>query len=168
LFLTAKPQWDLHFHERNHGWTTEHARRYGGWWKCRSGPNAPEIEQKCLHCRRAITQDEIDATRRTIPVAVQLQQLNEFVERRLKDQGIKDKEAALAMLKSRGIPQHFGTPMDDAERTRLMEARGLGKNRSRVVLDMGESSTTLAHDWRDADGDSSNPAPFSAPTSSSL
>jgi hypothetical protein len=97
-----------------------------------------------------------------------LQQLNEFVERRLKDQGIKDKEAALAMLKSRGIPQHFGTPMDDAERTRLMEARGLGKNRSRVVLDMGESSTTLAHDWRDADGDSSNPAPFSAPTSSSL
>jgi len=79
---------------------------------------------------------------------------------------MKDKEAALAMLKSHGIPQHFGTPMDDAERTRLMEARGLGKNRSHVILDMGESSTAVVHGSRDAYRESSNPTPFSAPTSS--
>lgn len=82
---------------------------------------------------------------------------------------MKDKEAALAMLKSQGIPQHLGKPMDNAERIKLMDARGNcgpSKNRSLIVLDEGEPSTSLPTKLWHADDKPSPSAPFYAPTSS--
>ena len=40
--------WDLHFHEYNKKWKA--AGRRGGWWKCRDGDDAPDVERDCVLC----------------------------------------------------------------------------------------------------------------------
>lgn len=126
------------------------------------------MEQKCEHCHKPKTQAEIDAAYEAIPTAVELRNHYDFIDRLFAKQGMKDKEAALAILKSQGISQHLGKPMDDAERIRLMDARGNcgpSKSRAGILLGLGESSTSPTKLWH-ADDKSSISAPFSAPTSS--
>lgn len=44
------PTWDKNWHQPNPGWRHEHQRIHGGLWKCRKGPNAPEMEKRCRLC----------------------------------------------------------------------------------------------------------------------
>ncbi|KAI1497686.1 hypothetical protein F5X99DRAFT_356717 [Biscogniauxia marginata] len=44
-------KWDQVWHNPNPNWRHETQRKSGGWWKCRSDPDAPKVEQKCEACR---------------------------------------------------------------------------------------------------------------------
>lgn len=76
------------------------------------------------------------------------------MEDKFKEQGQKDKEAALAKLKKEGIPQHMEPPMNNSEwmshHQRLMGARGVmwgGRPRFKLPeIVKPELDTT----WRDA------------------
>jgi hypothetical protein len=46
-----KPAWDLHFHENSNIWKA--IGRTGGWWHCRSGEDATDVEKKCDVCHKA-------------------------------------------------------------------------------------------------------------------
>ncbi|KAI0161653.1 hypothetical protein GGR52DRAFT_132321 [Hypoxylon sp. FL1284] len=45
-------QWDKFWHEPSKNWPHEHQRLKGGWWKCRSEPDAPEAQRRCIICHR--------------------------------------------------------------------------------------------------------------------
>ncbi|KAI4867091.1 hypothetical protein F4820DRAFT_468311 [Hypoxylon rubiginosum] len=42
--------WDKIWHEPNKRWPHEFQRLKGGWWKCRSAPDAPLAERRCPVC----------------------------------------------------------------------------------------------------------------------
>ena len=42
------PVWDLYFHDYSKKWKVIHRR--GGWWKCRDGKDASELERACELC----------------------------------------------------------------------------------------------------------------------
>ncbi|KAI1775221.1 hypothetical protein F4818DRAFT_42433 [Hypoxylon cercidicola] len=48
--LNGKRGWDKNWHEPNMKWPHEFQRLKGGWWKCRSGPEAPDVERQCSLC----------------------------------------------------------------------------------------------------------------------
>lgn len=49
--LALRPVWDKVWHEPSDVWSTPQRRRYGGWWRCRTGAEAPDEEVMCLSCR---------------------------------------------------------------------------------------------------------------------
>ncbi|KAI0206324.1 hypothetical protein F4808DRAFT_114999 [Astrocystis sublimbata] len=42
--------WDMYWHSPNPGWTHEHQRRKGGWWKCQKGCKGTATENSCEIC----------------------------------------------------------------------------------------------------------------------
>jgi hypothetical protein len=44
--------WDKEYHEPNPNWSNELQRSRGGWWRCRSDPDAPPAERYCSRCHR--------------------------------------------------------------------------------------------------------------------
>jgi hypothetical protein len=44
--------WDKQYHEPNPNWSNELRRSRGGWWSCRSDPDAPLAERDCPRCHR--------------------------------------------------------------------------------------------------------------------
>ncbi|XXG99165.1 hypothetical protein Hte_005500 [Hypoxylon texense] len=44
--------WDKVWHKPNKQWPHEFQRLKGGWWKCRSGPEAPDAERWCSVCHK--------------------------------------------------------------------------------------------------------------------
>jgi hypothetical protein len=100
-----KPRWDLEWHEADAEWVA--AGRHEGWWKCRSGPDAPPVERHCRVCHRvrgpgeqALTvaeEDEMREERKKV--------LQGFIDQQVKMFGEMDKEIALAkiQLESMGL-----------------------------------------------------------------
>lgn len=113
----AKPRWDLEWHEGNAEWTA--AGRREGWWKCRSGPDAPEVERNCQVCHRkkgpgeqALTvgeEDEMREERKRV--------LQGFIDRQVQLFGEMDKEIALAriQLESMGMMKSAGAEAEAEE-----------------------------------------------------
>ncbi|RDL35734.1 uncharacterized protein BP5553_06346 [Venustampulla echinocandica] len=126
------PEWDLHFHAKGEQWSTLHARDWGGWWKCRSGKNAPDAERKCRHCHRTKTAEEKKTLlkKKGPSLSVRKQFLQATMERLFKEQGQKDKDAALEMLRRDGIPQYYGPPIDDAAKSELFQKQALLRAKS--------------------------------------
>ena len=54
-----EPVWDLQFHEYSSKWR-ELGRR-GGWWKCRDGKGATDVERDCHVCHN----ERVEAARVT-------------------------------------------------------------------------------------------------------
>jgi hypothetical protein len=54
LIEASRPKWKLklEYHDPHPGWATELRRQKGGWWVCRSGPDAPHQEQYCKLCHK--------------------------------------------------------------------------------------------------------------------
>ncbi|KAI1763779.1 hypothetical protein GGR53DRAFT_467059 [Hypoxylon sp. FL1150] len=42
--------WDKVWHDPDNKWPHEFQRLKGGWWRCRSGPEAPKVERRCPAC----------------------------------------------------------------------------------------------------------------------
>ncbi|KAF4636382.1 hypothetical protein G7Y89_g1693 [Cudoniella acicularis] len=170
----GKPIWKLHFHEKSPHWSTPHARRWGGWWKCRSGEGAPQVERNCIHCHRSPraprtpeeAREREEEARRARPIAEQKQELQGYVESFFKEQGRRDKEAALAMLRENGIPQYLGPLMDEAAREDLIQKREMMRSNSKHDLTRNFSQFSFTVPYMvdpeaDADSESSSLAPRS-------
>jgi hypothetical protein len=50
------PAWDLQFHDYSKKWRA--IGRRGGWWKCRDGEDATEVERNCDLCHDSKAEDE--------------------------------------------------------------------------------------------------------------
>lgn len=44
--------WDKQYHEPNEGWSNSLRRSRGGWWVCRSDPEATQAERECPLCHQ--------------------------------------------------------------------------------------------------------------------
>lgn len=100
-----RPRWDLEWHEAGPEWAA--AGRREGWWRCRSGPEAPDVERRCQVCHgereageRRLTvgeEDEMREERKRV--------LQGFIDQQVKLFGEMDKEVALAriQLESMGL-----------------------------------------------------------------
>ena len=120
------PVWDLHFHEKNKHWTTRHARDWGGWWKCRDDLDAPQAERSCTHCHRFRRQQERPprySRHYPPPIEIQKEYLQDYIDHHSKMQGERDKHAALAMLRSEGIPQVLSRSMTYDEQQSMLQPR---------------------------------------------
>lgn len=115
--------WDLHFHDKSRHWSTKHARDWGGWWKCRSTPDAPIAEKECVHCHRQKTRSQLEDEAGLPPLKVKIQFLREYLEHHSAVQGRKERAIALAMMRRDGIPNYFNKPMSEKERLALMNCR---------------------------------------------
>lgn len=52
-----KAVWDKQQHDADNKWVLL-GREKGGWWKCRAGSDAIEVERQCRQCHRFRTQAE--------------------------------------------------------------------------------------------------------------
>lgn len=84
-----KPKWDKEWHEPRSGWSTRVQRQNGGWWKCRSGPDAPRIERTCRMCRNAERRSETQSSPRGIHQE-KLDLLVEAIDQAMKEVGQRD------------------------------------------------------------------------------
>ncbi|PQE14159.1 hypothetical protein CJF31_00006707 [Rutstroemia sp. NJR-2017a BVV2] len=107
-----KPIWNFEFHNDNEKW--KEIGRYngkGGWWKCRSGANATAAEKSCKVCHtdEAIARDsEIRARRGDMTVAGRKAHIENWINNLVAEAGKHEKQIACAMIRAKGIPQHFG------------------------------------------------------------
>jgi hypothetical protein len=53
------PEWNLHFHDYSSRWRAIGKR--GGWWKCRDGEDATDVERDCQVCHNKMIEGERDA-----------------------------------------------------------------------------------------------------------
>ncbi|KAK4217815.1 hypothetical protein QBC37DRAFT_33206 [Rhypophila decipiens] len=60
---TFQKEW----HEANPSWPWPNRQKRGGWWTCRSGPDASEAEQKCSVCHKAAASQVNGVQPRTRP-----------------------------------------------------------------------------------------------------
>jgi hypothetical protein len=51
-----QPFWDLHFHEYSSKWRAISKR--GGWWKCRDGEDATDVEGDCHICHNELVEKD--------------------------------------------------------------------------------------------------------------
>ncbi|KAI0848094.1 hypothetical protein F5Y00DRAFT_98229 [Daldinia vernicosa] len=63
---SEKTPWDKKWHDPNDKWPFEHQQKHGGWWKCRSGPDAPEAEKNCRYCHyQTVSPNPIESAKQT-------------------------------------------------------------------------------------------------------
>lgn len=107
--------WNLEFHDNHGKWKQiGRVKGQGGWWKCRTGPNATYAERSCRICtsKDAIHRDNEVRDQKDKPTVAQSKEsIENWIAERIKQCGLLDKEAALAMWRTQGIPQHYGPPV---------------------------------------------------------
>ncbi|KAF3062158.1 hypothetical protein GL218_04015 [Daldinia childiae] len=94
---SEKSPWDKKWHEPNKKWPFAHRREHGGWWKCRSGRDAPEAERRCWLCHGQPETPEQAAEERS--AKEKLDELQSAIDEAMTVVGEKDKAIALEMLR---------------------------------------------------------------------
>ncbi|KAF7859586.1 hypothetical protein EAF04_008665 [Stromatinia cepivora] len=135
--------WNLEFHENHDKWKQiGRAKGRGGWWKCRSGPGATYAEKSCRVCtsKDAIyRENEVRAQKLKPSALCSKQSIENWIGEMVKEGGRRDKEVALAMWRTNGIPQHYGPKISRngtyplTEGTRLITT-GVPASASRTLL----------------------------------
>ncbi|KAI1409353.1 hypothetical protein F5Y13DRAFT_170241 [Hypoxylon sp. FL1857] len=95
-----KPKWDKKWHEPSPLWPYPHRREHGGWWKCRSGLNAPTAEALCILCHK---DDFSSRPRNTAQKPDPKEKLKTIMDAVTEAMGVvakRDKDAAMAMLRA--------------------------------------------------------------------
>jgi hypothetical protein len=87
---------EFHYHQPNYFWPSKKQRERGGWWKCRSGLEAPPPERECCICHKdkgievsrinGITEDEL------------LQHITDYDEEARHDMTLKNPETELQVF----------------------------------------------------------------------
>jgi hypothetical protein len=54
--------WNKEYHEPNDGWPKAVQRAIGGWWACRSGPDASPAERNCRLCHQRGVKEAVSAS----------------------------------------------------------------------------------------------------------
>ncbi|KAI1470822.1 uncharacterized protein F4812DRAFT_280166 [Daldinia caldariorum] len=94
--------WDKKWHEPNNQWAFPHQRKHGGWWKCRSGPDAPQAEARCRFChyhdfKTDTPEPPPSPSKRS--AREQLAELQGAIDEAMAVVGERDKAVALGMLR---------------------------------------------------------------------
>ncbi|KAI0888837.1 uncharacterized protein GGS22DRAFT_63591 [Annulohypoxylon maeteangense] len=92
-----KPKWDKTWHEPNPKWQFEFRVKKGGWWKCRSGPDAPKVEAECRLCHGAT-----EPSKKTASLEERYKEMMDAINEAMREVAEKDKAAALSMLRQQG------------------------------------------------------------------
>ncbi|KAL2061064.1 hypothetical protein VTL71DRAFT_9116 [Oculimacula yallundae] len=117
-YTTQPPRWNKIYHAEHPVWTTLGLER-GGWWRCRSGANAPRAERLCYDCHikqplgDAMNSHEKFSNHETMAIAMEtLKELREFVDSCMHRVGQRDKVIALDMIRDSMTPRAT-TPQND-------------------------------------------------------
>ncbi|KAI2781919.1 hypothetical protein F4815DRAFT_63537 [Daldinia loculata] len=94
---SGRSPWDKKWHEPSNKWPFAHRREHGGWWKCRSGRDAPEAEKKCGLCHGQTEAPEQTAKKRS--AKEKLDELQSAIDEAMAVVGESDKAIALEMLR---------------------------------------------------------------------
>ncbi|KAI1658428.1 hypothetical protein F4813DRAFT_48813 [Daldinia decipiens] len=94
---SGKSRWDKKWHEPNKKWPFAHRREHGGWWKCRSGRDAPEAERKCWLCHGQTETPEQATEKRS--AKEKLDELQSAIDEAMAVVGERDRAVALEMLR---------------------------------------------------------------------
>ncbi|KAI1481440.1 hypothetical protein F4774DRAFT_32088 [Daldinia eschscholtzii] len=95
---SGKALWDKKWHEPDKRWSFAYRRQHGGWWKCRSGPDAPAAEAKCRLCHGKTT-DNLGQTSTRRSAVEKLAELQNAIDKAMTVVGEKDKAIALEKLR---------------------------------------------------------------------
>ncbi|CZT43621.1 uncharacterized protein RSE6_03682 [Rhynchosporium secalis] len=105
------PKWNKVYHTEHPVWKTLGLTR-GGWWRCRSGPNAPRAEKDCYNCHDENPLGEARyahnkyTNHETMEIAMEtLNELRNFVDVHMHRVGQKDKAIALDMIRESITPK---------------------------------------------------------------
>ncbi|KAH7384880.1 hypothetical protein BKA64DRAFT_759634 [Cadophora sp. MPI-SDFR-AT-0126] len=98
-YTTLPKVWDKVHHEEHPVWKTL-GHRGGGWWRCRSGPQAPRAEQNCQECHVKYPPATDRPNTETMESAMwTLEQLRRLVKGHMDRVCQQDKEIALKMIR---------------------------------------------------------------------
>ncbi|KAI2469950.1 hypothetical protein F4781DRAFT_200467 [Annulohypoxylon bovei var. microspora] len=89
-----KPKWDKKWHDPHPKWPHTHRALKGGWWKCRSGPDAPKAEAECRMCHK-VTQ----LPNQPFNMEERHKEIMNAINEAMREVAEKDKAAVLAMLR---------------------------------------------------------------------
>ncbi|OTA63816.1 hypothetical protein K449DRAFT_34286 [Hypoxylon sp. EC38] len=147
---SERPKWDKEWHEPHPSWPYEHRRKHGGWWKCRSGRDAPRVEAWCMLCHK----DEpstLDNTAQTSDPKEQLKTIMDAIDEAMREVAKRDKVA----VSLREEEENTGvgllpSPMEDlhiSAREDTGEERGYHQREGRDSLVQGtvESDDDVTH-----------------------
>jgi len=146
--------WDKEFHNKDKKWAAL-GRPGGGWWKCKSGPDAPAAERSCDICHRTKTSDELahaaaaaQSAKKAANVSQRKQVLLEWIESRIKEVGKKDRQIVEDSIRKFGYPEHFG-PMPEQPcwmhtyRTKFQVMRGASDVSIETIHSVDSDSTAI-------------------------
>ncbi|KAL7627635.1 hypothetical protein AAE478_001828 [Parahypoxylon ruwenzoriense] len=97
--VAQKPVWDKQWHEPSPKWQFSHRREKGGWWKCRSGPDAPEVERQCRRCHGDAKQPH--PPQRKADPKKKLGRIMDAISEAMREVAEKDKAIVLERLRQR-------------------------------------------------------------------
>ncbi|KAK0102110.1 hypothetical protein ONS95_001088 [Cadophora gregata] len=98
-YTTLPKVWDKVHHEEHPVWKAL-GHRGGGWWRCRTGPNAPRAERNCQECHVTYPPEVERPNTETMEAAMRtLGQLRCFIRGLVARVGQQDKEIALEMVR---------------------------------------------------------------------
>ncbi|XDG09626.1 hypothetical protein ABKA04_009241 [Annulohypoxylon sp. FPYF3050] len=92
--IEEKPKWDKVWHEPDPKWQFEFRRKSGGWWRCRSGPDAPKVEAECRPCRKAS-----EPSTQSPSLEERYREIMDAINEAMGEVAEKDKAAALETLR---------------------------------------------------------------------
>ncbi|KAI2619957.1 hypothetical protein GGR54DRAFT_639721 [Hypoxylon sp. NC1633] len=99
-----KPIWDKVWHDPDdcwpYSWPFPHQRAKGGFWRCRSGPDAPEAERYCFRChvRFRRSKQQLSAPK----PEEQLQKVMDAIMKAMGEVAERDKIVAMHMMQGKG------------------------------------------------------------------
>ncbi|KAI1386267.1 uncharacterized protein F4822DRAFT_310944 [Hypoxylon trugodes] len=123
---TKKPNWDLNWHHPDPKWRHAHQREHGGWWKCKTGPNALKAEIECLECHHRYEPAEPKVDPRET-----LRKLNDSISKAMAK--VAEKDEAIVLERMRKEKEAYDRDLaEEDQRESVFDAskRGIYQRRS--------------------------------------
>ncbi|KAH7313048.1 hypothetical protein BKA65DRAFT_600578 [Rhexocercosporidium sp. MPI-PUGE-AT-0058] len=99
-YTSLPKMWDKVHHDEHPVWKAL-GHRGGGWWRCRTGPNAPQAERKCHQCHVVHPPEILHPNIETMDSAMRsLGKLRNLVRSYMNRVGQKDKAISLEMIRA--------------------------------------------------------------------
>ncbi|KAI1075614.1 hypothetical protein F5B20DRAFT_381422 [Whalleya microplaca] len=96
--MARKPEWDKQWHEPDPRWPYTKRQKHGGWWKCRGGPDAPNIERACLLCHSQQQQNMASKATAKLNPRETYNRIFKLISNAMDVIGQRDKEIVLAHM----------------------------------------------------------------------
>ncbi|KAI0152280.1 hypothetical protein F4776DRAFT_21686 [Hypoxylon sp. NC0597] len=139
---SEKPKWDKEWHEPDPSWPYPHRRKHGGWWKCRSGRDAPRAEASCMLCHR--NEPTPPDTPQTSDPREQLKTIMDAVDEAMREVAKRDKAAVMLREENTGVGLLRMEDLHISEREAAGEHGYEREGRENLLQDTEESDDDVA------------------------